>query len=79
MKKPTNYIHPKLERLDTVQDEEGNPMQNAFSSMRCDCCNALPGERYTVKAVYWNKRARISSSTVRGTFQVCPDCIYLWQ
>jgi hypothetical protein len=77
--KPTNYIHPKLKRLETIQDEEGNPLHNCFSSWRCDCCNDLAGERYTVKAIYWNKRSRISSSVMRGTHEVCPQCVYDWQ
>jgi hypothetical protein len=39
----------------------------------------LAGERYTVKAIYWNKRSRISSSVMRGTHEVCPQCVYDWQ
>ncbi len=74
-----NNIHPKLERLECVTDEQGEPLRNEFSPYRCDCCNGLAGERYTVKAIYWNKRSRISSSVMRGTHEVCGDCVYNWQ
>lgn len=74
-----NWIHRKLERLSTIQDEQGEPLRNEFSPYRCDCCDGLAGERYTVKAHYWNKRARNGSSTCRGTYEVCPTCVYNWQ
>jgi hypothetical protein len=74
-----NFIHAKLERLATVQGKDGEDLRQEFSSYRCECCNGLAGERYTVKAHYWNKRARNGSSAMRGTFEVCPDCIYIWQ
>lgn len=74
-----NNIHPKLERLECVNDEQGHPLHNCFSSYRCDCCNGLAGERYTVKAIYRNKRSKWGSSIMRGTHEVCPNCVYDWQ
>lgn len=74
-----NNIHPKLERLETIDGDNGEPDRNCFSSFRCDCCNALPGERYTVKAIRWNKRSKHGFSIMRGTYQVCPECVYNWQ
>lgn len=71
-----NNIHPKLERLDSVFDEKGNHSRNEFSWTPCDCCGSrLGGERYEVKAVYWNKRAPGNISVMRGTFWVCVDCL----
>ena len=68
-----------LERLCSVYDKAGDLVRNEFSSRRCECCNGLAGERYTVKAVYRNRRARGGSSVKRGTFEVCPECVYRWQ
>jgi hypothetical protein len=74
-----NDIHPRLERLETQNDEQGHPLRNDFSPYRCECCGGLAGERYTAKAIRWNKRARCGSSVMRGTFEVCPECIVRWQ
>lgn len=74
-----NYIHKKLERLNCVNDDKGEPLRNEFSPYRCDCCNGLAGERYTVKAIYWNKHSKHGSSICRGTYEVCPQCVYDWQ
>jgi hypothetical protein len=74
-----NNLHPKLERLDGLQDKNGEYLREEFSHSRCECCGDLPGERYIVRAHYWNKRAKNGSSMMRGKFSVCPQCIYDWQ
>lgn len=73
-----NHIHPKLERLEVIA-KPGEEPSAYFSHSRCDCCGELPGDRYDAKAIYWNKKSRISSSVMRGSFSVCPECVYKWQ
>jgi hypothetical protein len=73
-----NFIHKDLERLE-IDCKPGEEASAYFSSYRCDCCNGLPGDRYDARAIYWNKKSRIGSSIMRGTFSVCPECIYNWQ
>lgn len=80
LKHPQNNIHPKLERLDIFQYYgNGEPMKNEFSSYRCECCNDLAGERYVVKAFYWDKYANNGQRKKHGVFEVCPQCVYDWQ
>lgn len=76
----TNNIHPKLERLEGIYDDRGNPNRDEFSWRPCACCgDPLGGERYEAKAIRWNPKARATISVMRGSFWVCPDCIYDWQ
>ena len=80
MGKRTNNIHPKLERLESVGDKDGWASRNEFSWRPCPCCgDRLGGERYEVKAIRWNPKARGTISVMRGSFWVCPDCVYNWQ
>jgi len=75
-----NNIHPKLERLEGIYDDRGHPSRDEFSKSPCACCgDRLAGERYEAKAIRWNPKARGIISVMRGSFWVCPDCIYNWQ
>jgi len=76
-----NNIHPKMERLESVGEtlESGEliPSRDEFVKRPCECCgDYLAGERYEVKAVIRNPRSKGGISVKRGTFWVCPDCLY---
>jgi hypothetical protein len=76
---PHNYIHKKLERLSTMEHPNGEPIKNEFSPYRCECCNDLAGERFSVKAFYWDKHAKNGTRKLRSTYEVCFQCVYDWQ
>jgi len=75
-----NNIHPKLERLETITDENGYPSRDEFTWRPCPCCgDQLAGERYEVKAIYYNRKSPSTISVCRGSFWVCPDCVVEYQ
>jgi hypothetical protein len=74
-----NNIHQKLERLESVNNQFGEPERNCFSVRNCECCGGLPGERFTVKAIRRSTRNKVGIAVMRGTYEVCPQCVYDWQ
>lgn len=81
MSQPTNNLHPKLERLEGVYDDNGiYPNRDEFSWRPCPCCgDHLGGERYEVKAIYYNRKSPSTISVMRGSFWVCQDCVVEYQ
>lgn len=76
----SNNIHPKLERLETITEENGEPSRDCFSWRPCPCCaTRLSGERYEVKAIYYNPKSPSTISVCRGSFWVCPNCVVEYQ
>lgn len=90
-----NFIHPKLELLSTIPvGNMGDVERNEFSNRPCDCCGThLAGARYSVKAIRTGRRRanwisrnieggkawRSCPVVMRPTFEVCTDCMEVWQ
>lgn len=75
--KKQNLIHPRLSLLSCVQTADGEP-DRFFSWSPCDCCgDTLGGERYSVRALYVDKRRR-SPALRRLTYSACPACVQRW-
>ena len=76
----SNLLHRNLERLETITDANGYPSRDEFTWRPCPCCgDRLAGERYEVKAIYYNRKSPSTISVMRGSFWVCQDCVVEYQ